>query len=178
MSTNKTPIPVKITSIDYRTANHQMIEKNTWEYEENNNRYEEICGEKREEISLRMNNLYALLNKREPALYMDIHAQALSLRQEIQNSIAENMQRLSKYNAKYNIANGERIEYYATGYGMKVTDKQRTELICKDLAERKRSLELIETYIEFLRECKFNCDSIGYAIKNFVSLLTYLSFEK
>ncbi len=85
------------------------------------------------------------------------------------------MKRLSKSNTNYKKANADRVEYYMTGFGIKVSDATRTKLIDRDLSERERNVESLQTHIEYLRECRNGCDQIGYAVKNLVGLISYIS---
>jgi hypothetical protein len=42
------------------------------------------------------------------------------------------------------------------------------------LAENDRCIELIESYIEFLRDTVRNLESLGFSIKNMIELMNYL----
>ena len=47
-------------------------------------------------------------------------------------------------------------------------------LIDGHLAENERTMELIESHIQFLRDTVKNLESLGFAIKNMVELMNYL----
>jgi hypothetical protein len=51
---------------------------------------------------------------------------------------------------------------------------EKAILIDSHIAENDRCLELIESYITFLRDTVKNLESFGYAIKNMTELLNYL----
>lgn len=168
---------IKVTSIDYKKANNQMIEKNISEMENYNSVSEQFFNDTRDKYDKQINELNETLRKKNFKEYVDLQAYALSLRQSLASSISYYMQKLSQANSNLNKSKGDRIEYYMTGYGMKVSDATRTKLIDRDFAERERTKQLLEIHIEYLRESIKSCDNIGYAIKNLVSLMTYVSLE-
>ncbi len=165
----------KITPIDLKKASNTHIEKHLMEFEEYNLKMDVFFDKQRENMNLELNKLFTILGSRNYKDFIDLQSQALALRQTIQESISFYMQKLSKASTNYKKANADRIEYYMTGYGIKVSDGTRTKLIDRDLSERDRNVELFQTHIEYLRECRAACDQIGYAVKNLVGLISYIS---
>ena len=51
---------------------------------------------------------------------------------------------------------------------------EKSILIDAHLAENDRAIELIESYITFLRDTNKNLESFGFTIKNMTELLNYL----
>ena len=68
----------------------------------------------------------------------------------------------------------DKFIFYATGFGVKTNMGEKAILIDAHLAENDRSLELIESYIEFLRDTVKNLESFSYSIKNMIELMNYL----
>lgn len=165
----------EITKIDYKKATNAQIDINIEELDLHNSKIETVLDEQKKNISNELKELFTILGSKDYKSFLDLQSNSLALRQSIQDSISFYMQKLSKTNANYKRMNGDRVEYYMTGYGMKVSDKTRTDLINRDLSERNRNIELLETHIEFLRESRVSCDQIGYAIKNLVGLLGYMN---
>jgi phosphoribosylpyrophosphate synthetase len=69
----------------------------------------------------------------------------------------------------------EKFIWYATGFGVKTNVGEKTLLIDAHVSESQRNIELIENYIEFMRQCNKNLESFQYTMKNIVDLLNYLS---
>lgn len=167
----------KLSPIDLKKASNSQIEIHICEYEENNNTAEQLFNNERVKWNNEMQILYTLLSSKNYSEFPNLQSKTLSTRQLLQESITGMMQKLAKANSSISKATGERIEYYAIGHGLRVSDGTRTKLIDRDLSERKRYIELLETHIEYLRECRNGCDQIGYAVKNLVGLIAYLSIK-
>lgn len=165
----------KISAIDLKKASNTQIEKNLQELEEYNNRMDTFFDKEREAMNKEMNILFAILGTKNYKDFIELQSNALALRQTIQEKIGFYMKRLSKSNTNYKKALADRVEYYMTGYGIKVSDGTRTKLIDRDLSERERNIETLQTHIEYLRECRNGCDQIGYAVKNLVGLISYIN---
>jgi hypothetical protein len=164
-----------LSYIDYKKASNIQIEKNLQELEEYIDTTDTILDNQRKKISSEINTLFQILGCKDYKQFMDLQSQTLALRQTIQEQITYFMQKLSKANANFKKVNADRIEYYMTGYGIKVSDGTRTKLIDRDLSGRERAIESYQNHIEFLRECRNSCDQVGYAVKNLVGLISYIN---
>lgn len=51
---------------------------------------------------------------------------------------------------------------------------EKAILIDAHIAENDRCIELIESYITFLRDSVKNLEAFGYSIKNMIELMNYL----
>jgi hypothetical protein len=171
------PAPKKMV-IDYKKASNSLIDQHILYLEQNNDAMDDLLNKEKSLFNRDLEVLFAILRSKNYQDFMELQGRALSLRQIIQDKIGFYMNQLSKHNAKLKVAIGERIEYYATGYGIKVSDGTRTKLIDRDLSERERTVEILQSHIEYLRECRNGCDQIGYAIKNLTALMTYISLDK
>ena len=95
----------------------------------------------------------------------------------LQDDISKHTSQLTKAYVSYKNAFGDRMEYYMTGFGVKTSSSEKVKMVDRDLAEAKRRVELLETHIEFLKECRYSCDQVGYSIKNIVGLISYLEIN-
>lgn len=121
----------------------------------------------------KMTPLYAALKGDHKDL-IDTQALQLSYRHMAMDEATKLLTRLSKEMVKKKGLERESFLYYATGFGLKTSNPEKTKLIDSDLAERTRIIELIQEHIEYLREMIKLLDQIGYAIKNRVSIFNYL----
>ncbi len=172
------PLPPKKLSIDYKKASNTLIDQHIIYLEQNNDAMDDLLNKEKSVFNRDLEVLYTILKSKNYQEFMELQGKGLSLRQIIQDKIGFYMNQLSKHTAKYKVANAERIEYYQTGYGIKVSDGTRTKLIDRDLSERGRTVEILQSHIEYLRECRNGCDQIGYAVKNLTALITYISLDK
>lgn len=170
MSDIEIPTMKKLSGIDLRTANYQAINLHLEELSYNNDCIEVFFEKQHSYYSALLNKAYEKLAERDYKMFAPLSARVLAIRQSIQDDITKNMSKLSKANSKYRQTYGDRVDYYTTGFGLKVSDSTRKNLIERDLSERIRQKEMIENHIEFLRECRISCDQIGYAIKNLTQL--------
>ena len=161
--------------IDLRKATNTQIEDNLLEFEEHNGKMEIMFDTQRLKVKEQLEELFDVLRTNDYKLFITLQSNALALRTTIQEQITYFMQKLTKANANNKVAIGNRCEYYATGYGIKVTDSTRNKYIDRDLSERDRNVELFQTHIEFLRESRISCDQINYAVKNMVGLVAYIN---
>lgn len=172
-SENKTSS--KLTAIDLKKATSAQIDNYILECEEHNNKMEVLFDNQRHKIGEELTPLFAILGSKNYKDFIELQASSLALRQTIQEQIIYYMQKLSKANANFKVANGNRQEYYSTGYGLKITDGLKNKLVDRDLSERERTIELFQSHIEYLRECRYSCDQIQFAVKNMVGLVSYIS---
>jgi len=105
-----------------------------------------------------------------------LEAQSLALthRQQINEQINFFLNKRSKETTKIKKLRQDKFVFYATGFGIKTNLGEKGILIDGHLAENDRSLELIESYIELLRDTVRNLESLSYSIKNMIELLNYL----
>ena len=105
-----------------------------------------------------------------------LNAQSLALthRQQINEQINFFLNKRSKETTKIKKLRQDKFIFYATGFGIKTNLGEKGILIDGHLAENDRSLELIESYIEYLRDTVRNLESLSYSIKNMIELMNYL----
>ena len=178
--TTPTPTPTaqpKKPKLDLKKANAAQIVNMNNNMGSINDKAEDLFSRERDKWSELLSPLYARLGHRDPTDYILIQSESLSAREQLQQSIAKHSNNLSKAQVTYKNAYGERMEFYMHGFGIKVNTGEKTKLVDRDLAEAKRRSELLEVHIDFLRECRYSCDQIAYAVKNFTALLAYIRMD-
>jgi hypothetical protein len=177
-----TPTPTSTTQpkkpkLDLKKANASQIHNMNMNMNIKNDKAEVIFSKERDKWSESLRPLYARLGNRNPSDYITIQSECLSIREQLQQSLAFHQTQLSKAQVTFKNAYGERMEFYMHGFGIKVNTGEKTKLVDRDLAEAKRRSELLEVHIDFLRECRYSCDQVQYAVKNFTALLEYIRMD-
>jgi hypothetical protein len=145
-----------------------------------NDKLEEFFNEKRSDWNKNITPLFKVLsldlgNSSNSRQLLDSQAIALSFRQEINEQINIFLNKRSRETTKIKKLKQDKFIFYATGFGVKTNLGEKGILIDGHLAENDRTMELIESYIEFLRDTIRNLESFGYSIKNMIELMNYLS---
>ena len=145
---------------------------------ETNDKLEDYFNQRREEWN---NNLAPLFDSIKLNITLDnsskiteMQSLALSYRQALNEQISFFLNKRTKEEVKNKRIRQEKFVFYATGFGLKTNMGEKTILIDAHLAENDRNILLIENYIEFLRSCSKNLESLGYTIKNIIELMNYL----
>lgn len=146
---------------------------------ETNDRMEEFFNEKRGEWNKLVDPLFKVLstdlsNPSNSKSILEAQSLALSYRQQINEQINFFLNKRSKETTKVKKIRQDKFIFYATGFGIKTNLGEKGILIDAHLAENDRGIELIESYIEFLRDTVKNLESLSYSIKNMIELLNYL----
>lgn len=146
---------------------------------ETNERLEDFFESKRKEWNETITPLFKVLsldltNPSSGKKLLDSQASALSYRQNINDQISLFLTKRSKETTKIKKLRQDKFIFYATGFGVKTNLGEKGILIDGHLSENDRSMELIESYIEFLRDTVKNLESFGYSIKNMIELMNYL----
>ena len=146
---------------------------------ETNDKMEEFFNDKRTEWNKNVEPLFKVLsvdlsNPSNSRSLLDAQSVALSYRQQINEQINFFLNKRSKETTKIKKLRQEKFVFYATGFGIKTNLGEKGILIDGHIAENDRSIELIESYIEFLRETVRNLESFGFSIKNMIELMNYL----
>ena len=144
-----------------------------------NDKMEEFFNDKRTEWNKNVEPLFKVLsvdlsNPSNSRSLLDAQSVALSYRQQINEQINFFLNKRSKETTKIKKLRQEKFVFYATGFGIKTNLGEKGILIDGHIAENDRSIELIESYIEFLRETVRNLESFGFSIKNMIELMNYL----
>lgn len=146
---------------------------------ETNDRLEEFFKTKREEWNQNIEPLYSVLKieitNESSKKILEAQAICLSIRQMLTDQISVFLDKRAKADVKLKTLRQEKFIWYATGFGVKTNVGEKTLLIDAHVSESQRNIELIENYIEFMRQCNKNLESFQYTIKNIIELLNYLS---
>ena len=146
---------------------------------ETNDKLEDFFNDKRVEWNKNVEPLFKVLTTdlSNPSNFKDIlEAQSISLsfKQAINENINYFLNKRSRETTKIKKLRQDKFIFYATSFGVKTNMGEKTILIDAHIAENDRCLELIESYIEFLRDTVRNLESLSYSIKNMIELLNYL----
>ncbi len=144
-----------------------------------NDKLEEFFNDKRAEWNKNVEPLFKVLitdlsNPSNSKSILEAQSYALSYRQQINEQINFFLNKRSKETTKIKKLRQDKFIFYATGFGIKTNLGEKGILIDGHIAENDRCLELIESYIEFLRDTVRNLESLSYSIKNMIELMNYL----
>ena len=139
-----------------------------------NDTFDEFLKTDREEWNKNLEPLFQKITHKSADELMELQALALSRRQMLVEKIATYMNKLSKETISFKQAEADRFLFYMTGFGIKTNTGEKKILFDAELAELERNMQLLQTHIEFLRDCKLSCDNVGWAIKNRIALMGIL----
>ena len=146
---------------------------------ETNDKLDDFFNDKRSEWNKNVDPLFKVIRidltiPTSANQILEAQSLALSYRQNINEQVNFFLNKRSKETTKIKRLRQDKFVFYATGFGMKTNLGEKGILIDGHLAENDRSLELIESYIEFLRDTTKNLESLSYSIKNMIELMNYL----
>lgn len=146
--------------------------------EEMNDRMEEFFSEKRTQWNSSIEPLFKIMRENfrpeSTQKIIDIQASALSFRQVINEEISLFLNKRSKEDIKLKKLKQDKFLFYATGFGLKTNLGEKSILIDAHTAQLERTVQIIDTHIEFLRASSKNLESLGYSIKTVIELFNYL----
>lgn len=105
---------------------------------------------------------------------LDSQALSLSYKQNINDEINLFLTKRIRESTKIKKLRQDKFIFYATGFAVKTNLGEKGILIDGHLSENDRTMELIESYIDYLRDTSQNLDKLGYSIKNMIELLKYI----
>jgi tRNA(Ser,Leu) C12 N-acetylase TAN1 len=145
---------------------------------ETNDRLEQFFQDKRAEWNTMIEPLYQVLKfeitTESSKKIMETQSLCLTYRQMITEQISVFLDKRSKQEVKLKRLKQDKFIWYATSFGVKTNMGEKTLLIEAHVAEEQRNIELIENYIEFLRQSNKNLESLQFTIKNIIELFNYL----
>lgn len=146
---------------------------------ETNDRLEELFNDKRAEWNRQVEPLFKTLttdlsSPSSSKTILEAQSMALSYRQQINENINFFLNKRSKETTKIKKLRQDKFVFYALGFQVKTNMGEKAILIDAHIAENDRCLELIESYITFLRDTVKNLEAFGFSIKNMIELMNYL----
>jgi hypothetical protein len=146
---------------------------------DSNDRLEEFFKNKRAEWREKVEPLYKSLALDLPSVpkvkdILEVQSKSLIYRQDITDQINLFLNKRGKEIVKIKKLRQDKFVFYALGVGIKTNLGEKTILIDAHIAENDRCVELIESYVEFLRGTSDNLVNLGYSIKNMNDLFNYL----
>ena len=144
-----------------------------------NDRLEDLFNDKRAEWNKQVEPLFKALttdlsNPSNSKYILEAQSTALSFRQQINENINFFLNKRSKETTKIKKLRQDKFVFYAIGFQVKTNMGEKAILIDAHIAENDRCIELIESYITFLRDTVKNLEAFGYSIKNMIELMNYL----
>ena len=146
---------------------------------ETNDKLEEFFNDKRTDWNKTVEPLFKVLavdlsNPSNSKEILNAQSLALTHRQQINEQINFFLNKRSRETTKIKRLRQDRFVFYATGFGIKTNMGEKGILIDGHLAENDRTIEIIESYISYIRDTVKSLESLGFAIKNMVELINYL----
>lgn len=139
-----------------------------------NDKLEEYLFDKRKKWNDAITPLLQQLKTKSQDEIIELQALALSYRQQLSDEISTFLNKLSKEMIAIKKAEADRFIFYSTGFGIKTNTGEKKILFDSELAELERNREILETHIEFIRDCRVTCDNISWALKNKIALMGIL----
>lgn len=143
-----------------------------------NDKLEDFFKTKRQEWKELIEPLFQVLkielNSQTSKQIMEVQSTCLTYRQLLTEQISHFLDKRSRQDVKLKKIRQDKFIWYATSFGVKTNMGEKTLLIDAHVAEEQRNIELIENYIEFLRQSNKNLESLQFTIKNIIDLFNYL----
>jgi len=146
---------------------------------ETNDKLEEFFNDKRNDWNNTLEPLFKSisLNLSVPSnskTILETQSLALSYRQQINEQINFFLNKRSKETSKLKKLKQEKFIFYATGSGLKTNMGEKAILIDGHISENDRTIELIDSFVEFQRYSLKNLEGLSYSIKNMIELINLL----
>jgi hypothetical protein len=160
----------------YDSSEIERIEK----LKASNDKMEEFFDGKRDEWNKLIDPIFDVVKNRftldNSEKIMEAQAFALTFRQNLNDQITFFLNKRSKEEVKYKKIKQDKFLFYSVGVGgaLKTNASEKAALMDAHLAESDRSIQLIESYIEFLRASSKNLEGFGFTVKNIIELMNVL----
>jgi hypothetical protein len=146
---------------------------------ETNDKLEEFFNQRRIDWNKNIEPLFVVIssditNPSNSRLLLDSQATALSYKQQIIEQINHFLNKRGREVSKVKKLKQDKFIFYATGFGVKTSLGEKGILIDGHIAEYDRTINLIESYIDYLRDTIKNLESFSFSIKHMIDLLNYL----
>lgn len=107
---------------------------------------------------------------------METQSLALVYRQALNDQISFFLNKRSKEEVKYKKIKQDKFVFYSIGDGsaLKTNASEKASLIEAHLAESDRAIQLIESYIEYLRGSMKSLEGLGFTYKQIIELMNIL----
>jgi hypothetical protein len=137
--------------------NREELEAKTLELEETLIRDRDKWSNKIRELIAMMKNVNDIP---EAQVYM------LSYRQMLLDSISSFQTSLYKKNVSFDTYYKKKFREYTLDYDIKLNGGEKEKMIRADLTLIQRQIHLLESHIDYYRECIRTLDNMGFAIRN------------
>jgi predicted component of viral defense system (DUF524 family) len=137
---------------------------NRQELEEKTNELEETLLRDRDKWSNKIRELISMMKNvndiPEAQVFM------LSYRQMLLDSISSFQSSLYKKNVSFDTYYKNKFREYTLDYDIKLNGGEKEKMIRSDLTLIQRQINLLESHIDYYRECIRTLDNMGFAIRN------------
>lgn len=99
----------------------------------------------------------------------------LSYRHQLVDSITDIQFNLYKMQGYFDSEYKKKYRNYTTGYDIKLNGGEKDKFVRADLSSIKRQIQIVESHIDFCRECIRTLDNLGFAIKRRMEIATEFS---
>lgn len=145
---------------------------------EKNLKYEALFEKEREDWKSKIDPLFKALSKNSTNLsagdVMEAQSYSLSYRQILNDTITKYMNARAKEVVRLKKLKQEKFIYYSVGFAMKTNNSEKAILIAGHVGEVERTIDILDSHIDYLRESIKILDSFGYSIKYLIDLMNYL----
>lgn len=119
----------------------------------------------------RLKELFQKLKSNDKLEMLEFQALSLSYHHMAKDEITKNLLKLTKVYSKKTKIQRERLLFYSTKFSLKTTKGEKDILIDADLSEDTRHIQMLEAYIDYLRDCRSLCDNMQWIIKNKIQII-------
>lgn len=125
----------------------------------------------RESQNNNLMSMVELVKSTETNKIIETQALALSYHIMINEEISKWLIILTKAMVNRSNFNRDRFIFYASGCSLSTSKTEKDILLEGDLTEDNKLVHMIESYIDFLRDCKKICENIQQLLKNKIQLM-------
>lgn len=149
-------------------------------YEDTNNLMVELFAKQRNGWNKTVHEIVSKIhytNLNTDRFHNIVEAQSLILsnRQNVIEEINTFLGKLSVSKSNLKKHEQEKLLFYSVSFSYKANTSEKKILMDGSLYEVQREIEIIASYVEFLRDTIKTLDNISYSIKNISDLLNYIS---
>lgn len=148
-----------------------MSEQHKLSLEEINKTLEKQLAEKRKDWRSQVIAIIKELNSidLDRDKHVRLHMNMLVLREDIVFEAANYRDKMAAVKSLYRRQKKEKYQNYTTNFDIKLNSYNDKEVfISADLTQVMRQIDIMENYIEFLKEQMYTCDKIGFSIKHLI----------
>lgn len=137
-----------------------------------NEKLENFIEKKRKLWQDRLNPIFDLLKGTDKLEMIESQALALSYHHQLLDEINNFLNKLTRAYSEKSEFQRDRFLFYSTSFSIKTNKSEKDILLNADTREDTRYIQMLEAYIDYMRDCKAICESIQWIIKNKIQLIS------